>query len=350
LLDEYEKTNQCRKFGDNIIVLGINDASLLASRLALRCGSKHIEMYHKDSKSNITTVDSLLRRSREEGIRMNYFSDVNRIILDKKEAIQKIEFVKTKHDARTGKLIMVENSEFIVEADTIICADYDYEVISVGNCAADSLESINNENVFHYGDGFAANRFNVLDTIENAKSVSNRIYEYIFNSYSGLFDINSEQDMSGLSAVEATIDGNNATSKFPVRCSELPFAKRIASFEPVLNTYTNVEVKNECERCFRCSHKIEMNDTASCISCGVCVDICPTSCFEQTRILHPFIETTRKNYNHFFQTLLGLSDDNISEYSADSHSYINANSLCIRCLRCVNNCPVNIISVKKIIR
>lgn len=363
-LEEFKQKGKCEFLGNKVIILGINQVNLLCARLAIRHGSKYVEMYYNGSKGSINISDKSLREARQEGTRMNYYSQYTDIILDENKTAKKIEFAKTKIDVRTRKLIKIKGSEFIIHADCIVYSnsnnnfsmDKKQNLITDDNLKTNhkttisentDLKNISLSNVFHFNE-LSEHETNVVDIIGSAKNISNKIYHHLFNRTSIFLSIASNLDNSIIKTKKSTIDGNNSIENKATKCKELTIAQKIKSFDPVFKIYSDNQVKKECFRCLRCNNKIIINDINSCISCGICVDICPTNYFEQNKIIHSFIQETQSSYGNFLQKLFGLSNEDIDNYYSDYHTSIKKDSICIRCLKCVNNCSVNIISIVKI--
>jgi formate dehydrogenase beta subunit len=73
-------------------------------------------------------------------------------------------------------------------------------------------------------------------------------------------------------------------------------------------------------RCLRCFDNI-MLDPDLCILCGLCVDVCPTSCITITRA------------------------DRIGMGTASQSALLLDEDRCIRCALCVNRCPPGALSM-----
>ncbi len=331
------KTFNSIDLGEKVIVLGINDIGLLCARYAIRHEKvKYVEMYNKESKGSVTSTDKYLKKAREEGIRMNYYSMLDKISNNMNNNLL-LHFYKTKLDVRTGELTAIKDSGFDIKAGSLIDAYYNQE-----SSFQKDIVYENSGNIFIY-DEITFYKDNVLDIIENSRNLSERIYEYLMNKPSTL-----SKNKSKTIIKEPVIKEKEKLNILPVRTIEKSLTERVKSFEKVVYTYTEEQAEKECERCFRCSHKIEINLINKCISCGICVDICPTECFNQERWIHPYLSKAQEIYPAYIKNIFDIDHDNIKEFKMDHYSHINTEK-CIRCRRCVNNCPVNIIEVKRII-
>ncbi len=325
------------KIGPKVVILGINEIGLLLARLSVRNKYvENVEMFHKESKGNINVQDKYLKKAREEGIRVNYYSILDKITFNKNDNKKSLYLSKSKHDVRTGELIPVENSQFSIDSDSIV--DANYESFS-HNYNKELID--NSGNIFIY-DEFTIYKNNVLDIIENSRNLSLRIHEYLFNESTFIYNKSESPQIN-----KSVIRQKEKINILPVRTEEKSLTERIKTYDKVSNTYTYEKALEECERCFRCSHKVEITNIENCISCGICVDICPTDCFTHKREFHPYVNKINETYPNYIRNIFGLNKDINHEIKMEFHSVINTNN-CIRCLKCVNNCPVEIINVKKI--
>ncbi len=326
-----------------VVIVGINDFGLLAGRIAVRYKAKSVEMYYKSSKSNIFSADKYLRKARQEGIRMNYFRKIKSLIRNSQGIINRVEIVKTKNSIRDNELEEINGSEFNVEADKIIYADYKEETEENNIVKETDIRNIDHPKVFDFNSIPLYNK-NVLDVIVNSKDISNRICEFLSVNIDSKEKKRNYVKVTGLKRKE-----NEAYNTKSVKNKEMSLAKRVLTFEPVKKTYTEEQIKKECQRCFRCSHQIKIVDIDKCIDCGICVDVCPTEVFKQSLTTHPFIEQYQNNSIEMINSLIGLSANKSYDYSSEYQPYIKSISKCVRCLKCVVNCPVNIIEVNRIV-
>lgn len=336
-------TNDISKTFDNkrVVIIGINDFGLLAGRVVTRYKAKSVEMYFKDSKSKISSADKYLRKARQEGIRMNYFRKLKTINKNSQGIINKVEFIKTKNNLRGSELEEIENTEFLVETDKIIYADYKEETEEEQDKNKDEIGNIKHPKIFNFNNIPLYNK-NALDVIVNAKELTERICKF-----TAVETDEKENDYTKVSDFERI--ENDAYKIESVKHKEISLAKRVLTFDPVSKTYTNEQIKKECQRCFRCSYQIKITNIEKCINCGICIDTCPTNVFGQRNILHPFVEKYTNNSSELLNTLIGMSSKHIEKYSSDSKPFINDVSKCVRCLKCVKSCPVNIIDVNRIV-
>ena len=96
--------------------------------------------------------------------------------------------------------------------------------------------------------------------------------------------------------------------------------QRRVGFAEVEVGYDGIDAQRESLRCLRCFDNI-MLDPALCILCGLCVDVCPTSCITIAR-------ADNIGVGHAAQSALLLDEDR-----------------CIRCALCVNRCPPGALSM-----
>lgn len=109
-----------------LVVLGGGNVAMDAARMAKRLGAESVTVVYRRTENEMPARREEVIHAKEEGIRFLLLSNANRILGDEKGAVKGIECLQYElgeADA-SGRRSAVEiaNSEFILEADTVIIA------------------------------------------------------------------------------------------------------------------------------------------------------------------------------------------------------------------------------------
>jgi NADPH-dependent glutamate synthase beta subunit-like oxidoreductase len=113
----------------------------------------------------------------------------------------------------------------------------------------------------------------------------------------------------------------------------LPTDRRVG-FKEVELGYDEEQARTEARRCLAC-HVNTVFDSAKCIMCGGCVDVCPEYCLKIVPTSHLADNTALDG----LKKTLDLPDDG-------SYAMIKNEDLCIRCSLCARRCPTGAITME----
>lgn len=124
--------------------------------------------------------------------------------------------------------------------------------------------------------------------------------------------------------------------------------RRASSNDIVEINYSESEARKQAARCLRCNINTVF-DTANCIACNGCVDVCPENLIKLVGL-----EQVRSD-NYLMQIAsdsLGITDEDLKGYSDDELKDLGGimlkdESTCIRCAMCASRCPTHAIQMKK---
>ncbi len=113
--------------------------------------------------------------------------------------------------------------------------------------------------------------------------------------------------------------------------------RRLAQEVEVERGYTEPNACQEADRCLDCGVNT-IFDSAKCVLCGGCVDVCPESCLR-------IVNVGRIDAEGETQATLGAlcGDTPLGEASA----IIKDEARCIRCAHCADRCPVGAITMER---
>lgn len=110
----------------NIVVIGGGDTAMDCVRTSIRAGANSVKCVYRRDEENMPGSDKEVKAAKEEGIEFIFTTAPKHFVADEKGNIKGMKFVKTKiiadQNSNRGKVVEVENSEFVIEADVIILA------------------------------------------------------------------------------------------------------------------------------------------------------------------------------------------------------------------------------------
>lgn len=110
----------------NVVVIGGGDTAMDCVRTSIRAGAASVKCVYRRDEENMPGSDKEVKAAKEEGIEFVYTTAPKHFVADEAGKIIGMKFVKTKiiedEKSSRGKVVEVENSEFIIEADVIILA------------------------------------------------------------------------------------------------------------------------------------------------------------------------------------------------------------------------------------
>lgn len=123
---------------------------------------------------------------------------------------------------------------------------------------------------------------------------------------------------------------------------------RASSNEIVEINYSETEARKQAARCLRCNVNT-IFDTAICIACNGCVDVCPENLIKLVGL------NQVRSDNYLMQIAsdsLGITADDLKDYSDEELMdagglMLKDESTCIRCAMCASRCPTHAIQMKR---
>lgn len=118
ILKEYNAKRIIKDLG-NVIIIGGGNVATDSARAAIRMGAKSSTILYRRDKEKMPAREIELQEAIEDGVEVIYNTKVLEAVV-KDEKIQKVKCIKT--DTSNGEVKDIENSEFYINADTIIFA------------------------------------------------------------------------------------------------------------------------------------------------------------------------------------------------------------------------------------
>ena len=119
ILKEYNAKRIVENLGD-VIVIGGGNVATDSARAAIRMGAKSSTIVYRRRASKMPARQIELEEAITDGVKIIYNTKVLESDIDDNGNMEKIKCIKT--DSSTEKVIDIENSEFYINADTIIFA------------------------------------------------------------------------------------------------------------------------------------------------------------------------------------------------------------------------------------
>lgn len=334
-LEFMEMVNEGRApyVGNKVVVIGAGFTAVDCARSAIRLGAGDVSINIRKTKEYMRIDETEKYEAEFEGIKTFSLIQPSRIIGDGKK-VTGIEFVRTrmkKTDTppyRTS--VPIENSEFIVSADSVISAlgqIPDAESVSVNLPTQDSGNTSDvRDNVFTAGD-FATGSSDVISAVAGGRRCARLLDEFLMGKKRKQITVRLEKN--------DTTDRPRAYDFISkVGMNTIPMSERMESATREVETgYDDAQANEESKRCYLCNLKYEI-DPLECIYCSACIDVAPKDCIKLVELIPINKDGSYGDYQETGEW------NKVASISID-------NAKCIRCGQCLAVCPMDCISVTK---
>ena len=263
--------------GKNAVVIGGGNVAIDAARTCLRLGCESVTLAYRRTRAEMPADREEVEQAEEEGIRLE-FLNIPMEIVGSEGRVEALRCLRAKLITKEGQdrkyPVPIENSEFNIDTDVVICAigqqvddgcmqslsDLQWtrrKTISVNMATMESsLEA-----VFAAGDAVTGPA-TVIEAIGGGK----RAAESIDRHLSGM----PQPSMPPVPTRRGRIEylevpaGTKMTLKRP-QMPLLNLDRRRTTFQQVELGYSENMVREEARRCLRCD---------ICLRCGKCVEVC----------------------------------------------------------------------------
>ena len=312
--------------GTKAVVIGGGNVAIDAARTCLRLGSESVTLAYRRTRSEMPADAEEVEQAEEEGIRLE-FLNIPEEIVGRQGRVEGLKCLRAKLVTREGQdrkyPVPIEDSEFIIEADVIICA--------IGQQVdADCLESLKGlgwtrrktinvnmatmvsslEGIFAAGDAVTGPA-TVIEAIGGGKRAAESIDRYL----EGI----PQPKMPPVPTRRGRIEYLEvpASSKMTIRRPEMPLLniyRRRTTFQQVELGYPENLVRAEARRCLRCD---------ICLRCGKCIEVCRDGMEVDALQMGYF------DFDHPVATDFRLTEER-----------------CILCGACATNCPTGAMQIQ----
>lgn len=184
----YLKSPKSFRLGEKVIIIGAGNVAMDAARTAKYYGAKEVTVVYRKDFEHMTATNAEIEDAKEEGVKFELFKAPVEIV------DEGAVFIDTKMIEEDGKskIINVEGSEKLMEADSVIIAvsqspknnivsnTENLETNKYGLLIADEIGHTTREGVFASGDVVTGAR-TVVEAVAHAKKVADAIDEYCKN-------------------------------------------------------------------------------------------------------------------------------------------------------------------------
>ena len=185
--------------GRRVIVLGGGNVAMDSARTALRLGPENVTILYRRSEKELPARDEEIHHAEEEGIVFHYLTSPVEFLGDGRQMIHTIKCIKMElgepDDSGRRRPIPIPNSEFDIEADTVIVAignhpnpliantTQDLPINKWGNIIADESGKTGKKGVFAGGD-IVTGAATVIQAMGAGRIAAKSIHEYIMGDES----------------------------------------------------------------------------------------------------------------------------------------------------------------------
>ena len=186
------------KIGEIVTVFGGGNVAMDSARVALRLGAKKVIIVYRRSEKEMPARKEEYHHGKEEGIEFQFLTNPIRFIGNGNGNIKQIEVIKMKlgepDESGRRRPIPIENSEYIINADTAIVAIgtranpicpqsiSNLELNKWGYIVTDKNCQSNLEGIFAGGD-IVTGSATVISAMGAGKRAAKAINEYLINKY-----------------------------------------------------------------------------------------------------------------------------------------------------------------------
>lgn len=181
----YLKSPKSFRLGDKVIIIGAGNVAMDAARTAKYYGAKEVTVVYRKDFEHMTATNAEIEDAKEEGVKFELFKSPVEIV---DEGVVFIDTKFVEEDGKT-KMVNVENSQKLMEADSVIIAvsqspknnivsnTENLETNRHGLLVIDDIGHTTKQGVFASGDVVTGAR-TVVEAVAHGKKVADSIDEY----------------------------------------------------------------------------------------------------------------------------------------------------------------------------
>ena len=266
-IDFIRDVNMGRKveLGKNVLVLGGGNVAFDCARVALRLGADQVRLACLESEMTVPASRDEIEQGEEEGIRIHFSKTFSRI-LSENEKIRGVECLEVESfsfdEDKTLQLEVVEDSQHVIEADTVIWAIGQQPVIPEGFDLDTSEKNLieldtytfetSREGVYAAGDAVYGTS-SVIEAIASGRKAAIAVDKFLEGSG------NIDEILAPVKELQAYL-GPGPDFASLIRCGEstVPAAERLQSFCEVVNEMDEETAEYESKRCLQCDLRLKI--------------------------------------------------------------------------------------------
>jgi NADPH-dependent glutamate synthase beta subunit-like oxidoreductase len=312
--------------GKNAVVIGGGNVAIDAARTCLRLGSESVTLAYRRTRSEMPADVEEVEQAEEEGIRFE-FLNIPEEIIGSQDRVEGLRCLQAKLITKEGQdrkyPVPIEDSEFTIEADAIICAigqQVDADCLTgVSGLDWTRRKTINVnmvtmetslEGIFAAGDAVTGPA-TVIEAIGGGKRAAESIDRY--------FEGIPQPKMPPVPKRRGRIEHLEvpAGRKMTIKRPDMPLLniyRRRTTFQQVELGYPEDRVREEARRCLRCD---------ICLRCGKCIEVC------RDKMGVDALQMGYFDFDHPVPTDFRLTEES-----------------CILCGACATNCPTGAMQIE----
>ena len=312
--------------GKKAVVIGGGNVAIDAARTCLRLGSESVTLAYRRTRSEMPADAEEVEQAEEEGIRFE-FLNIPEEIVGRPDRMEGLRCLRAKLITKEGQdrkfPVPIENSQYIIEADVIICAigqQVDSDCLqSITDLGWTRRKTINVNmitmetsltGVFAAGDAVTGPA-TVIEAIGGGKRAAESIDRYL----EGI----PQPKMPPVPTRRGRIEYLKvaASKKMTTKRPDMPLLsiyRRRTTFQQVELGYPEDKVREEARRCLRCD---------VCLRCGKCIEVC------RDKMGVDALQMGYFDFDHPVPTDFRLTEER-----------------CIMCGACATNCPTGAMQIE----
>jgi len=320
--------------GKRVAVIGGGFTGMDCSRSSLRLGAEDVRIYTLETEEDLTVTREEILETKREGVKLQ--SLVTAVEILGTDRVEGVRFMRNRYGSGEGGGKMpepIEDSDFEVEADTVIAAIGQKPEKDLAGAGLDDSPEFDRETgagslpgLFGAGD-FLLGASTVIQAIGHGRRVATEVDAYL----------TGRRRREKVVVIEPSEDTHRKRAWDFLPRTHMPTLKIAERFDPpeaeVETGYTEELGGTESQRCYLCNLKYEIH-IPDCIYCRWCIDLCPRDCIDLAADLDPgdtgagTIQWTKD-----WSRVAGIVIDS---------------DRCIRCGECLRICPTQCIHVTSV--